>query len=141
MAASETDTGAFTLDHMSIMVANMDDSVGWYATMLNAQVLDRWSNEENGMEWCRMALGDFLIQLVHIPDFGAHQPGTYGYHHLALRVADCDSFLSALAAKGVEIVREPMDFERHAIRWAFVKDIGGNIIEIIGPMPGAADAA
>jgi hypothetical protein len=42
--------------------------------------------------------------------------------------------VAELQAKGAEVTRPPSDFDRHAIRWAFVKDLLGNVIEIMSPI-------
>lgn len=122
--------------HVGMMVPDMDAAIAWYAEMFDTPVLDRWSNPEVGMEWAHLALGDMVIELVRMPGLALPTTRTYALHHFALTVADCDTFVAELQAKGVEVTRPPSDFDRHAIRWAFVKDLLGNVIEIMSPIPG-----
>lgn len=132
MAVSSSEQIRF--NHVGMMVPDMDVAIAWYALMFDARVLDRWSNPEAGMEWTHLALGDLVIELVRMPELVMQTTRTYSLHHFALTVPDCDAFVAELAAKGADVIRPPSDFDRHAIRWAFVKDLLGNVIEIISPL-------
>jgi catechol 2,3-dioxygenase-like lactoylglutathione lyase family enzyme len=133
--ASEGSTAkAVSLNHIAIMVPEMEPGVAWYQEKFGASVLDRWDNPETGMEWAHLSIGDFVLELVQMPNFNPAPGRTYGLHHIGLTVDDCDAFVGKLKAAGVEVWREPSDFERHAIRWAFVKDYLGNVLEIISPL-------
>jgi catechol 2,3-dioxygenase-like lactoylglutathione lyase family enzyme len=125
-------------NHVGMMVPDMDAAIAWYANMFASTVIDRWSNPDAGIEWAHLALGDLLLEMVRMADLQPQGARTYALHHFALTVADCDAFVAELAAKGAEISRAPSDFERHAIRWAFVRDHLGNVIEIISPISSAS---
>jgi catechol 2,3-dioxygenase-like lactoylglutathione lyase family enzyme len=143
MTGETTDSGQnlkISLDHVSIMVPVLDDSLDWYQEKLGARLLDRWDDPEKGMEWAKLAVGDFVLELVKMPGFDARPPRTYGHHHFSITVDDCSAFTQRLADLGAEIFREPTDFERHQFRWSFVKDNLGNVIEVISPFPKKADA-
>lgn len=122
-------------NHVGMMVPDMDAGISWYAEMLGASVLDRWSNPEADMEWAHLKLGNLVIELVRMPNLATPAGRTYALHHFAITVPDCDAAVAELAAKGVDVMRAPSDFERHAIRWAFIKDHVGNVIEIMSPLP------
>jgi len=134
MAVSSSEQIRF--NHVGMMVPDMDAAVAWYALMFGSRVLDRWSNPDAGMEWTHLSVGDLVVELVRMPELAMQATRTYTLHHFALTVPDCDAFVSELEAKGVEVTRQPSDFDRHAIRWAFVKDLLGNVIEIISPIAG-----
>ena len=133
-----TSPQGITFNHVGMMVPDMEAAISWYADMFGTCVLDRWNNPEADMEWAHLSLGDMVIELVRMPGLATPAARTYALHHFALTVPDCDAFVANLAAKGVEVVRPPSDFDRHALRWAFVKDHLGNVIEIMSP---AADKA
>jgi len=125
-------------NHVGVMVPDMDAAIAWYARMFGTSVLDRWDNPEVGMEWAHVSLGDMVIEFVRMPDLAPQSARTYALHHFALTVPDCDTLVLELQAMGVEVTRPPSDFDRHAIRWAFVKDLLGNVIEIMSPLPAKA---
>jgi glyoxylase I family protein len=128
-----------TMNHFGLMVPDIAEGVRWYTDTLGFQLTDQWANEQIGMEWAHLGLGDFCLELVKRPGLSPATPGRQGYHHVAFTVDSCDETVEALRARGVEIMSEPQDFGRHAIRWAFVRDYLGNILEIISPLPEAAD--
>ena len=132
---------ALVLNHVGLMVPDMAAGIAWYEDKFGARVLDRWDNPEAGMEWAHLGIGDFIVELVKMPNLSPAPGRTSSYHHIAISVPDCDATVAELADKGVEVFRAPSDFERHAIRWAFVKDHLGNVIEIISPLSVRAGAA
>ena len=135
-AEKSTPSGApLSLDHVSMMVPDIGAGVAWYQDKLGAELLDRWDNPDIGMEWAKLALGDFILELVTRPGLSPDAVRGYGYHHLAITVPDCDALVDELQAKGVELMSPPRDFDRHSTRWSFVKDNFGNIIEIVSALP------
>ncbi|GGL81496.1 VOC family protein [Wenxinia marina] len=135
-----------SFDHVAIAVPSVGEGVEWYEKKFDATVIDRWDNPAAGMEWAHLAIGDFVLELVQIPRLNAKEAGTYAYHHIAIRVPDCDRMAADLAARGVEVSMPPSDFERHNLRWCFVKDYQGNTIELMSSLSpdraedGAGDA-
>lgn len=57
---------------------------------------------------------------------------------LAFNVADVDGVLAAAVRAGGSVLRPGEDRPEHAVRAAVVADHEGHIIEIVGPMSGAA---
>jgi predicted enzyme related to lactoylglutathione lyase len=127
-------TRNYGLNHVAIMVPEMDPGVAWYQENFGATVIDRWNEPSNGMEWTHLSIGDFVLELVQMPNFSKTPGRIYGLHHIGINVPDCDAAVSRLAHGGAEIMRSPSHFDRHAIRWAFVKDYLGNVLEIISPV-------
>lgn len=134
MSISAAPAEPFALNHVAIMVPDMDPGVTWYADKFDAKVLDRWSDDTNGMEWAHLSIGDFVLELVKMPNFDKSPGRLYGLHHIGITVSDCDAVVERLRAGGAEVFREPSNFDRHAIRWAFVRDYLGNILEIVSPL-------
>ena len=87
------------VDHIGMMVPNMDQGVDWYVDNLGFVLRDRWSNPGAGMEWAHLKLGDFTLELVTRPGLDAPVPGTAGYDHLAITVSDCAATVAALEAR------------------------------------------
>lgn len=118
------------LDHVGIMVPDMDAGVAWYRDVLGCVVRDEWGDEESGMRWAHLDLSGIPLELVYRP--GLEPRGaTEGYHHIAVRVDDCAATVAALEARGVAVMFPPSHFDRHDMDWAFVTDLFGNVIEIL----------
>lgn len=139
MTASESRAKA-RLSHVGVMVPAIDPAVDWYSRHLGFTLEDRWAEEEAGMEWAHLRLGDLVIEFVRMPDLIERPENARGYHHLALTVPDCREFVAELARDGVEIVFPPQHFPRHDMDWAFIADRLGNVIEIVSyPDPAIAE--
>jgi catechol 2,3-dioxygenase-like lactoylglutathione lyase family enzyme len=119
------------VDHVGMMVPDLDQGIGWYFHKLGFTVSDRWANPDAGMEWAHLTLGDFTLELVSRPELAAPAKGAAGYHHLAITVDDCHATVTALEASGVTVVMPPSYFDRHHMDWSFIEDFLGNVIEIV----------
>lgn len=137
-AAAQGGSRGLKLDHVAIMVPDVDEGVDWYREMFDAGIIDRWENPEAGMKWAHLSIGDFVLELVQMPALEEKSARIYAYHHIALRVEDCDSLTAELQGRGVEVLVPPNDFDRHNTRWCFVKDYQGNTIELISDRGEAA---
>lgn len=119
------------VDHVGMMVPDIDEGVAWYVDNLGFTLHDRWANPEAGMEWAHLTLGNFTLELVTRPGLEAPAKGAAGYHHLAITVNDCKATVAALEARGVTVVMPPSYFDRHDMDWSFIQDFLGNVIEIV----------
>jgi catechol 2,3-dioxygenase-like lactoylglutathione lyase family enzyme len=119
------------VDHVGMMVPDLDQGVDWYVEHLGFTLHDRWANPGAGMEWAHLRLGDFRLELVARPGLVAPATGSAGYHHLAITVDNCTATVTALEARGVAVVFQPSYFDRHHMDWSFIQDLFGNVIEII----------
>ena len=119
------------VDHVGIMVRDIDRAVDWYVSALGMVVGDRWEDRDADMAWAHLEAGSHRIELVQRPALTDAPAGTRGLHHVALVVADCSAATAALAEMGGEIVRHPSYFGRHDMDWSFVRDPFGNILEIV----------
>ena len=122
---------AAALDHVGVMVTDMDEAVAWYRDVLGCTVRDEWSNEESGMRWAHLSLGSVPLELVHRPGLEARTSQAAGIHHIAIRVDDCASYVAELGGRGVAVMMGPSYFDRHDMDWAFVTDPFGNVLEIL----------
>lgn len=123
------------VDHVAIMVPDLDAAVDWYANALGVAVVDRWEDAASGMAWAHLEAGAMRLELVQRPGLSQPTPGAYGIHHIALVVADCAAATAALVEAGGEVVIAPSHFDRHDMDWSFVRDPFGNILEIVSYRP------
>jgi catechol 2,3-dioxygenase-like lactoylglutathione lyase family enzyme len=119
------------LDHVGLMVDDMDAAVAWYCDVLGCSVKDAWANDETGMRWAHIAYGDVPIELVFRPGLEPKSPSAAGHHHIAVEVDDCAATVAELETRGVTVVFPPSYFERHDMDWAFIADPFGNVLEIL----------
>jgi len=119
------------MDHVGVMVSDIDRAVEWYAASLGLAVVDRWEDRDTQMAWAHLEAGSTRLEFVQRPGLTGATAGTSGLHHIALVVTDCMATTEALAAVGGEIVFAPSYFERHDMDWSFVRDPFGNILEIV----------
>jgi catechol 2,3-dioxygenase-like lactoylglutathione lyase family enzyme len=77
-----------------------------------------------------------LNQFLELPP---PAPTTYpGELWLAFNVADVDGTVVAIEAAGGSVIRAAEDIVDHGVRAAVLADPEGHVIEIVGPMRGAA---
>lgn len=57
--------------------------------------------------------------------------GTQGFFHWALTVEDLGATVETLVAAGGRLVSPPADGARAGVRFAYVKDPEGNLLELI----------
>jgi methylmalonyl-CoA/ethylmalonyl-CoA epimerase len=119
------------LDHVGLMVADMDAALAWYRDVLGCSVTDVWANDETGMRWAHIRYGDVPIELVYRPGLESRPAAAAGYHHVAVEVDDCAATVAELESRGVSVVISPSYFERHDMDWSFIADPSGNVLEIL----------
>lgn len=126
------------VDHVGLMVDDIDTAVQWYVDALGFTIADRWDNSDLDMAWAHLESQDFRLEIVRRPRLTAPGDTVTGYHHLALAVTDCQAATDALVLAGAQVVFAPSYFDRHHMDWSFVRDPFGNILELVSYR--AADA-
>ncbi|MGC5171733.1 VOC family protein [Microbacterium sp. DT81.1] len=119
------------VDHVGIMVDELDPAVNWYVNALGLSVTDRWENESSGMAWAHLQAGGIRLEIVQRPGLASPTPGAAGIHHIAIVVDDCAAATAELIERGGDEVMPASYFERHDMDWSFVRDPFGNILEIV----------
>lgn len=119
------------VDHLGVMVADIDATVAWYVEVLGFAVTDRWSNHDIDMSWAHLEYGGHRLEFVQRPGMTGGADAAAGYHHLAVVVGDCAAATEAIVDAGATVVFPPAYFDRHDMDWSFVKDPFGNIIELV----------
>lgn len=130
----------YSLDHVGLAVADLDAQAEWYARALG---LSRVGRFEVGPLQLR---GEFLrhddgwaIELLERAGAsgGLRAPDpmtallTHGYGHICLRVGDVDATHAALIAAGGLDRLSPRESPEPDVRFAFVADPEGNLIELL----------
>lgn len=95
------------IDHIGIVVDDLDAAVDALARMLPGAPVVRRSLPDVGLEVAEFAAANVIVELLAYTDrgdgFGREVMGSAtGVNHLSLTVADLDAALEALRADGVE---------------------------------------
>ncbi|MGQ5262490.1 VOC family protein [Micromonospora sp. ZYX-F-536] len=133
---------AFRFDHVGLSVADLDAQRRFYADALGlteleesldmpeAQVRSAILRADNGLKIELIERGGSAPQEFADPYDGA---GTQGYFHWAVYVDDLDSAFTSVLSAGAREVSAPADAARAGMRFAYVKDPEGNLLELIQP--------
>lgn len=134
---------AFRVHHISLSVADLDVQESWYRTALGLdQVEERLELPEAGVRTAILSNGaglrvEFTERAgstpIDTPDpFAATARQTFT--HLALHVADLDAAFERLTTEcAAPAVVEPGPGATEGVRYAYVHDPEGNLIELIQP--------
>jgi lactoylglutathione lyase len=131
----------YALEHATIRCRDIEESIRYYQTMFQAEVLFR-RNLPGGKTIVYLRLGDSMLELM---GFGAaREPGDprelYGIHHIGIKTPDLEAAYRELKAKGAIFLVEPFS-PVAGIRLAFLQDPNGAVLEIAERDPQVFDAA
>ncbi len=127
----------WTLDHVAIVVADLEATVALYTQTLGMPVLYRETIAEQGVEAIGIATGDSAIELLRpleetsaIARFRGSAPTKM--HHIAYRVRDIEGELVRLSAAGVRLIDTVPRRGAHGNVIAFLhpKSTGGVLTEL-----------
>jgi len=127
----------WTIDHIAIVVDDLEAALATYTTTLGFRQLYRETIAEQGVEALGIATGDSVIELLRplsedspVARFRGDAPGKL--HHIAYRVADILAELSRLKAEGVRLIDETPRRGAHGNTIAFLhpKSTGGVLTEL-----------
>ncbi|MBA2364031.1 MAG: VOC family protein [Chloroflexia bacterium] len=114
--------------HVAIFTREQQRMEEFYTDTLGFAVTKRWDDTNIIF----IDIGSTTIELIGKPDLQGdpHEMGSgAGLNHIALHVADVDAAAQELAAKGVQFLKEPADFQD--VRIAFFPDVEGNVLELV----------
>ena len=126
MAASEPAVRVTGMDHVVLMVADVERSVAWYRDVLGLPVerLDEWRRQE-------VLFPSLRLDATTLIDLFPAEPDGRNVDHIALTVEDVD--LAELAASGTfDVVAGPADLfgARGQGTGLYVRDPDGHVVEL-----------
>jgi methylmalonyl-CoA/ethylmalonyl-CoA epimerase len=138
MPSSKTDARQLIPHHCGISVPDLEAAIAWYRDMLGFSVVKRVQLDVVPARIAFIKNGNFFIELFQIE--GAmplpeerREPNrdicTHGTKHIAFAVDDVPEFIDSLKKRGVDIAMDVSMMEGKAM--AFIRDIAGNLIEIV----------
>jgi methylmalonyl-CoA/ethylmalonyl-CoA epimerase len=131
------DVFAWKPHHCGISVANLQDSIRWYADFLGFELEKTQFIAQIPAQVAFIKRGDFRIELLQLEHAKAlpserKEPNldlqTHGHKHLCLAVENGEHAFAELRAKQADIVFEAV-IEGTAM--GFLRDNDGNLIELI----------
>ena len=143
--AARTGTNGWTIDHVAIVVADLEATVAFYTHTMGFAELYREIVADQGIEAVGIATGDSVIELLRPLDETSPIARFRGdaatkMHHIAYRVADIEMEMARLRAAGVRLIDETPRRGAHGNTIAFLhpKSTGGVLTELCQPpAPGA----
>jgi len=127
----------WTIDHVAIVVADLEATIAFYTTTLGFAQLYRETIVDQGVEAVGIQTGESVIELLRPLDEGSPIATFRGtaptkMHHIAYRVADIEAELARLRADGVRLIDETPRKGAHGNTIAFLhpKSTGGVLTEL-----------
>lgn len=126
------------LDHVGVVVGDLDDAVAMYTTTFGMRVTHRASNEKLGITAAFLDMGNGEIELIAptrddsmVSKFLAERGP--GLHHVAYAVPDIRKALADARAGGLELVDEEPRIGLHGLPIAFIhpRSVGGVLTEYV----------
>lgn len=123
---------------MGIAVTDLDASIRLYTELLGAELIDRQTNEKEGLEAAFLRVGDAELELM-VPRDEDSPIGKFvarrgpGMHHVAFAVDDIVQALADAHAAGLELIDAVPRRGMHGSRIAFIhpKSVGGVLTELV----------
>ena len=142
MSESEADieTNGWTIDHVALVVADLDATVAMYTQTLGFAQLYREIIADQGIEAVGIAAGDSVIELLRPLEESSAIARFRGdaatkMHHIAYQVTDIEVEMRRLRAAGVRLIDESPRKGAHGNTIAFLhpKSTGGVLTELCQP--------
>ena len=130
----------WTIDHVAIVVADLEATIALYTGTLGFAQLYREIVADQGIEAVGIRTGDSVIELLRplsedSPIAKFRGDAATKMHHIAYRVADINAELARLRAEGVRLIDETPRKGAHGNTIAFLhpKSTGGVLTELCQP--------
>jgi catechol 2,3-dioxygenase-like lactoylglutathione lyase family enzyme len=121
---------AFSIEHVTIRVRDMEASVDYYQRMFGGQVILR-RNLAGGKKITFLRIGESMLELMALGP--ANEPVDsrehYGVHHIGIKTDNFEATYKDLKAKGAEFLGEPFE-PTPGIHLVFMRDLNGAVIEL-----------
>ena len=129
-----------TIDHIAIVVKDLDATIALYTQTLGFHPVYRETIPDQGVEAVGLQAGDSIIELLlpldpNSPIARFRGDADTKLHHTAYRVDDIETALADYKAKGVRLIDEHPRRGAHGNRIAFLhpNSTGGVLIELCQP--------
>lgn len=139
-AEAEIETNGWTIDHVALVVADLDATVAMYTQTLGFAQLYREIIADQGIEAVGIAAGDSVIELLRPLEESSAIARFRGdaatkMHHIAYQVTDIEAEMRRLRAAGVRLIDESPRKGAHGNTIAFLhpKSTGGVLTELCQP--------
>jgi len=128
------------LDHVALSVGNLDKMEAWYKTCFNMREIQHLEIESMQVRTVLLqAPNGFKVELIELKNSTREQRFTdplnaasvQGYGHMALIVKDLHTVFNELINNGALQVIPPSPAVKKGDTYAYVKDLEGNLIELI----------
>ena len=119
------------IDHTEIVPSNAERTVDFYVNIMGFKIKSRNQVKAPPMkEVIYLELGDTVIEVISAdgPAPKSREPWQVGYRGIAIEVEDMEKAMEYLKAKGVAILREPVDLGK-SLRGE-ISDPNGLVIEL-----------
>jgi methylmalonyl-CoA/ethylmalonyl-CoA epimerase len=128
---------SWPIDHVAIVVSDLDAALDLYVNALGFERIYRETIADQGVEAVGLRAGESVIELVRPLDADSSVARYRGdapmkLHHTAYRVANLETTLAELKARGIRLIDERPRKGAHGNRIAFLhpKSTGGVLIEL-----------
>ena len=127
------------IHHLGVAVADIDEAVDRYRRLFGAELEQRETLDDQGVEAVSLRVGDGRVELLG--SLGPETPvGRFlarrgpGMHHVAFEVDDVGAELARLAGDGAELIDETPRRGAFGLEVAFIHPdaTGGVLAELVG---------
>jgi lactoylglutathione lyase len=124
-------------DHVAFRVADIDAAIDFYTGSLGLRLLNRQVSREHGEALAFLDLDGCRLELIMLLDknggpvaYDPPSPTEPFCPHVAVAVGDVDAMLETIVKGGAQYLKGPMEIPDE-VRWAYVADPDGNVIELV----------
>lgn len=132
-----TPTGFIRIDHVGIVVQDMDAALQTYRDAMGFRLLQRLTVSEHLVEVAFLDAGNGTIELLAPTDSASGtarflQTRGEGTHHICIEVEDINASLAALTAQGLRLIDEkPRQGIHGLVAFVHPKAAHGTMIELL----------
>ncbi|KDN58407.1 MAG: VOC family protein [Exiguobacterium sp.] len=127
------------IDHTGIAVRDLDEAITFYTTVLQGELIDRYTNTAVGVETeiAVIHVGEDVIELL-LPTSPTSPIARFmkargkGVHHIAYRVDDLEQSIDALKRDGITFLEDTLRTTAKGRRLIYMdpRHSGGIIVEL-----------
>jgi catechol 2,3-dioxygenase-like lactoylglutathione lyase family enzyme len=135
------------IDHFAFEVSNLDTALDFYVSGLGFNVQYKYTDPEVHEALAVLELAGGKLELIQVLN-AENQPQPFEpialrahlCPHLALQTDDIDEVLTTIKARGVTLLREPVEMPGVG-KWFFICDSDQNVIEFFQDLQSQQGAA